>query len=169
MSKVLLRKSVFSLYSFNCTRERRKNLNTRYTTVLGSARTGLIFTRLQEGAQPGGLKPPGQTEQGIPYHVPSCWVPVGRSWAAGTHLQLRSLRWGSWRAALWVVQFVLYFLLICIVIVPVPFVYCSVKLPLSRPNGFCLFSFHSPPHPGGGRGGHVALLLAAAAKPDEEF
>jgi len=23
-----------------------------------------------------GLTPPGQTEPGIPYHVPSCWVPV---------------------------------------------------------------------------------------------
>jgi len=45
--------------------------------VLGSARTGLIFTRIQEGAEPGGLTQPGQTEQGIPYHVPSCWVPVG--------------------------------------------------------------------------------------------
>jgi len=47
--------------------------------VLGSARTGLIFTRIQEGAQPGGLTQPqpGQTEQGIPYHVPSCWVPLG--------------------------------------------------------------------------------------------
>ena len=48
-----------------------------FLTVLGSARIGLIFTRIQEGAQPGGLTPPGQTEQGIPYHVPSCWVPVG--------------------------------------------------------------------------------------------
>ena len=47
--------------------------------VLGLARTGLIFTRLQEGAQPGGLTQPqpGQTEPSIPYHVPSCWVPVG--------------------------------------------------------------------------------------------
>ena len=46
--------------------------------VLGSARTGLIFTRIQEGAQPGGLTQPqpGQTEPGIPHHVPSCWVPV---------------------------------------------------------------------------------------------
>jgi len=41
------------------------------------ARTGLIFTGIQEGAQPGGLTPPGQTEPGIPYHVPSCGVPVG--------------------------------------------------------------------------------------------
>jgi len=47
--------------------------------VLGLARTGLVFTRIQEGAQPGGLTQPqpGQTEPGIPYHVPSCWVPVG--------------------------------------------------------------------------------------------
>jgi len=45
--------------------------------VLGLARTGLIFTGIQEGTQPGGLTPPGQPDQGIPYHVPSCWVPVG--------------------------------------------------------------------------------------------
>jgi len=57
---------------------------------LALARTGLIFTRIQEGAQPGGLTPPGQTEPGIPYHVLSCWVPVGGSWAAGTHLRLGS-------------------------------------------------------------------------------
>jgi len=37
----------------------------------------------------------------------------------------------SGRAALWVVWFVLCFPLICIVVVPVPFVCCSVKLPLS--------------------------------------
>jgi len=45
--------------------------------VLGSARTGLTFTGIQEGAQPGGLTPPGQTEPGIPYHVPPRWVTVG--------------------------------------------------------------------------------------------
>jgi len=60
--------------------------------VLGSARTGLNFTGIQEGAQPGGKTPPGQTEQGIPYHVPSCWVLVGRSWVAGTHSRLGSAR-----------------------------------------------------------------------------
>ena len=62
-------------------------------SVLGLARTGLIFTGLQAGAQPGGLTQPGQTEPGIPYHVPSWWVPVGGSWGAGTHSQLGS----SWR------------------------------------------------------------------------
>jgi len=109
------------------------------THVLGSARTGLIFTGIQEGTQPGGLTPPGQTEQGMPYHVPSCWVPVGGSWAAGTLSWLGSTEWRPVRAALWVVRFVLCFPLICIVVVTVPFVCCSVKLPLSRPTSFCLF------------------------------
>jgi len=109
--------------------------------VLGLARTGLIFTRIQEGAQLGRLAQPqpGQTEPGIPYHVPSCWVLVGGSGTAGTHSQLGSSRRRSWRAALWVMQFVLCFLLICIVVVAVPFGCCSVKLPLSRPTSFCLF------------------------------
>jgi len=71
--------------------------------------------------------------------VPSCGVPVGRSWGAGTHSRLGSSRRWSWRVALWVVQFVLCFLLICIVVVTVPFVCCSVKLPLSLPTSFCLF------------------------------
>jgi len=55
-------------------------------SVLGSARTGLIFTGIQEGAQPGGLTPPDQTEPGIPYHVPSCWVPVGGGLGGGNGL-----------------------------------------------------------------------------------
>jgi len=45
--------------------------------VLGLARTGLIFTRIEEGTQLGGLTQPGQTEKHIPCHVPSCRVPVG--------------------------------------------------------------------------------------------
>jgi len=108
--------------------------------VLGSARTGLIFTSIQEGTQPGGLTPPGQTEQGIPYHVPSCWVPVGGS-------RRRELSCGSgarsgggwWEWLCLFLLFVLCILLISIIVVPVPFVCCSVKLPLSRPTSFCLF------------------------------
>jgi len=57
--------------------------------VLGLARTGLIFTRIQEGAQPGGLTPPGQTEQGIPYHVPSCCIPFGGERGGGNSLAPR--------------------------------------------------------------------------------
>jgi len=102
---------------------------------------------------PGGLTPPGQTEQGIPYHVPSCWVRVGgRGRRELTH---GSGAWAlvrSGRAALWVVRFVLCFLLICIVVVTVPFVCCSVKLPLSRPTSFaCFFPFSSAPRRGEGR------------------
>jgi len=49
----------------------------------------------------------------------------------------------------------------CIVVVTVPFVCCSVKLPLSPPTSFCLFL---PILPSGGRGGRVAFLLPAAAE-----
>jgi len=99
------------------------------------------------------LTPPGQTEQGIPYHVLSCWVPVGGSWAVGTHSQLRSKLWRRFgRPALWVVRFVLCIPIFCIVVVvTVPFVCCSVKLPLSQPTSFCLFlSILLPPRLGGG-------------------
>jgi len=65
-----------------------------FIIVLVLARTGLIFTGIQEGAQTGGLTPPGQTEQGIPYHVPSCWVPVG---GAGRREITHSSRLGSAR------------------------------------------------------------------------
>jgi len=68
------------------------------------------------------------------------------------------------RAAVWVVRFMSCFLLICIVIVPVPSVCCSVKLSLSQPTSFLPLSFHSPPHASGGRGDRVALLLQAAAE-----
>ena len=134
-------------------------------SVLGSATTGLIFTQSQEGTQPGGLTLPGQSEQGIPYRVLSCWVLIGGSRAVRRHSQLGSA-WRRWavRVALCVLLFVLCILLICIIIFTVPFVCCSVKLPLSRPTSFCLFSFYSPPHPSGQRGGRVALLLPATAK-----
>jgi len=133
-------------------------------SVLGSTRTGLIFTGIQEGAQPGGLTQPGQTEPGIPYHVPSCWVLVGGSGAAGTLSRLGSVRQRSRRAALWVVRFVLCFPLICIVVVPVPFVCCSVKLPLSQPTSFCLFLsilLRTPE----GEGRPRSTSVAGAAKP----
>ena len=80
-------------------------------------------------------------------------------------------QWGSWlgktvaawecaghhvvRVALSVLLFVLYILLICIVVVTVHFICCSVKLPLSRPTIFLPFCFSSPPCPSGGRGGRA--------------
>ena len=64
-----------------------------------------------------GLTPPGQTEPGIPCHVPSRWVPVGG--AARRELSLaareRAAPVRSERAGL----FLSCFLLICIVVVPV--------------------------------------------------
>jgi len=64
-----------------------------------------------------GLTPPGQTEPGIPYHVPSHWVPVGG--AARRELSLvareRAAPVRSERVGL----FLSCFLLICTVVVPV--------------------------------------------------
>ena len=67
--------------------------------VLGSARTGLIFTGIQEGARLGGLTPPGQTEQGIPYHVPSCWVPVRGELGGGNSLAARERAAAVWESS----------------------------------------------------------------------
>jgi len=58
-----------------------------------------------------GLTPPGQTEPGVPYHVPSRWVPVGGAARRGL---TRGLGWGAapvrfGRAAVWVVRFVVVF------------------------------------------------------------
>jgi len=59
---------------------------------------------------------------------------------AGTHSQLGSAGAGPVRENGSVGhRFVLCFLLICIIVVTVPFVCCSVKLPLSRSTVFCLF------------------------------
>jgi len=64
---------------------------------------------------------------------------------------------GHWAVgvALCVSLFVLSVLLVSIVIT-VGFIYCGVKLSLSQPMRFLPFSFHSPPHPSGGRGGRAA-------------
>jgi len=125
--------------------------------VLGSARTGLMFTRSQEGTQLGWLTQTGQTEQGIQYHVPSCWVLVGEL-AGGKAVTARECAGHrAVRVALCISLFVLYILFISIVVVTVPFVCCSVKLPLSRPTSV-FFSFHSPAHPSGGRAYRATAL-----------
>jgi len=117
-----------------------------WIAVLGSARTGLIFTGIQEGAQLGGLTQPqpGQTEPGIPYHVPHAgfrWGGAGRrelsrGWGGHSGGSVRESRSVLRALFCW---FVLCIPLFCIAVVIVPFAYCSVKLPLSRPTGFCLF------------------------------
>jgi len=121
--------------------------------VLGLARTGLIFTRIQEGAQPGGLTPPGQTEPGIPHHVPSCWVPVAGSGAAGTHSQLRRAqrrRFG--RVALWVVGLFCVFSLFVSLLFLFPLFAVLLNCPYPDPPlSACFFPFSSAPWQGEGR------------------
>ena len=65
----------------------------------------------------------------------------GGSWAAGTvsWLGRAQQRFGLGERAALFCWFVLCIPLICIVAVPVPFVCCSVQLPLSQPTGFFLF------------------------------
>jgi len=124
--------------------------------VLGLARTRLIFTRIQEGAQPGGLTQPqpGQTEPGIPYHVPSRWVPVGgaarRELTRGSGACSAGPVWesGSLGRAVRCCVFSLSVSLLLLF----PFVFCSVKLPLSRPTSFCLFFFPFSSAPQRGEG-----------------
>jgi len=128
------------------------------------ASTGLIFTGIQEGTQPDGLTQPGQTEQGIPYHVLSCWVPVGGEREAGIHSRLGSMAAGGDSGSLCGLFYFVYS----------PYLYrcCSHSFCLlfcqTAPiltHQFLPVSFHSPPHPGGGRGGRIGLLLPAAARP----
>jgi len=134
--------------------------------VLGSARTGLIITRIQEGAQPGGLTPPGQTEQGIPYHGPSCWVLVEGSWAAGTHSRLGSTRCRSGLEE----QLSGLCGLCCVfsssVLLLFLFPLCAVLLNCPYPDppvSACFFPFSYAHQQGEGL--PLVLLLLAAAKP----
>ena len=109
-------------------------------SVLGSARTGLIFHQNPGGNTAGRADPTWPNRAG--YSIP-CVIMLGSGGG----------RWAvAWeRVALWVVQFVLCFL-ICIVVVTVPFVCCSVKLPLSRATSFCLFLSILLHTPAGGEG-----------------
>jgi len=113
--------------------------------VLGLARTGLIFTGIQEGNP--GRDTAGQADpiwlNRAGYSIPcAALLGSGGEGAARQELTLGSGARSSGGSGEWVcyaVCFVLCIPLICIAVVPVPFVSCSVKLPLSRPTGFCLF------------------------------
>ena len=64
----------------------------------------------------------------------------GGEQAAGTQSRLgRAQRWCGPRERFCSAGLFCIFPFFCIVVVPVPFVCCSVKLPLSRPTSFCLF------------------------------
>jgi len=89
--------------------------------VLGLARTGLIFTGLQEGAQPGGGGWPHLAKQSPVFLT--MWRHAGFRWmgggAAGTHSQFGRARRrscsGEWLSGS--CSSLLCFLLICIVVV----------------------------------------------------
>jgi len=144
-----------------------------FHSVLGLTRTVLIFTGLQEGSQPRGwgLTPPRQTQLGIPYRVPSGWVPGGGELGSGNSLAARE---GT--AAVRSESAVLFCRLcsvglfcvtpfFCIVVVPVPSVCCSVKLPLSRPTSFCLFLSILLCTPAGGGAATWCLCCRLQPKP----
>jgi len=131
--------------------------------VLGSVRTGLIFTGLQEGAQPGAGGWPHLAEQSPVFHT--LWRHAGFRWggrlgenplaARERAAQVRSERVGLLLSC---------FLLICIVVVPVfPLFAVLLNCPYPDPPVFCLFSFHSPPHRGGGEGGSRGAFVAGGS------
>ena len=91
-------------------------------------------------------------KRGIPYPVLSCTVLSRGSWPGGRQLQL-GRAWGIGRWEL----LCAFRCLICIflsVLVLLLFASFTVLLncPYPNPPVFCLSSFHSPPHPSGGRG-----------------
>jgi len=93
------------------------------TGVLGLARTGLIFTGIQEGGTAGRADPTWPNRAG--YSIP-CAVMLGSGGEELGRANSLAAREGSavvrsGRMALWVVRFVSCFLLICIVVVTVPF------------------------------------------------
>jgi len=148
------------------------------------SRTGLILSSLttlswvwpgqgkfspdsRKGAQLGRLTPPGQTEQGIPYHVPSCWIPVGGgSWARGTLSRFgRAQRWfgpGEWLSGscglCWVFSSSVSLLLLF------PLFAVLLNCPYPDPSvSTCFFPFSSTLRQGEGR--PRGAFLPAAAKP----
>ena len=119
-------------------------------TVLGSARIGLIFTKSQGGTQSGQLTQTGQTNWLFDTMWSHAWFWGGR---AGQEEVNRSS--GVRRASDSVLCVFHYFCIYFLDTVTVPFLCCSVKLPLSQPTSFdFLFWFPSPPQRG--RGDRVA-------------
>ena len=118
------------------------------------ARTGLIFTGIQEGAQPGGLTQPqpGQAKPGIPYHVPSCWAPVGGSGAAGISSWLGSARRQSGRERLCSAGLCSVFPLSVSLLLLFPLFAVLLNCPYPDPPvSACFFPFSSAPRLGEGQ------------------
>jgi len=101
-----------------------------------------------------GLTPPGQTEPGIPYHVPSRWVPVGGSWAAGTLSRLGSTRQrsglGERLSGLCGLCCILSLSVSLLFLFPLFAVLLNCPYP-DPPVSACFFPFSSAPRQGEGR------------------
>ena len=124
-------------------------------SVLGLARTGLIFTGHQEGAQPGGGGDPTWANRAR-YSI-SCDVTLGSGVGGGATRRELSHGLGGRGAGpvresgcLGRTVRCCVFLLFVHLLFLFPSVCCSVKLPLSRPTGFCLFLFILLRTPAGG-------------------
>jgi len=120
--------------------------------VLGSARTGLIFTRIQEGAQPGGLTPPGQTEQGIHTmcrHAGFRWGGAGR-WELTCGSWIGSARWQERLSGLCGLCCVFSLSVSLLFLFPLFAVLLNCPYP-DPPVSVCFFPFSSAPWQGEGR------------------
>jgi len=132
------------------------------STVLGLTRIGLVFTGTQEGNQPSWLTQTGQTNgvSDTVFHHALCRVAElagGRrvaAWESAEHQAVREL--------CCVFPCLFYIFLSLLLLFTVGFLYCSAKLPLSRPTSFVFFSSHSPSHPNGGKNDRAATWSFAA-------
>ena len=125
-----------------------------WAAVLGLARTGLIFTGLQEGAQPGGGGWPHLAKQSPVFHA-MCRHAGFRWGGAARRERCRGLG-GRGASAVResgclgrTVRCCVFSLFVSLLFL-FPSVCCSVKLPLSRPTGSCLFLFILLRTPAGG-------------------
>jgi len=106
--------------------------------VLGSARTGLIFTGIQEGAQPGR---PNLAKQSRVFHTMyrHAGFLLGVSWAAGTLSRLGTAwRWRAVRVALSVPAVCVFSLSVSLLLL-FPLIAVLLKCPYPNPSVFCLF------------------------------
>jgi len=129
----------------------------RYGGVLASARTGLIFTRIQEGAQPGGLTQP-QPGQSRIFHTICCHA--GFRWGGGGAARQELSRGSGGHSRVAVRENGSLGCAVCVVFSPYLYrcCYCSLLFPVllncpypDPPVSACFFSFSSAPWQGEGR------------------
>jgi len=119
--------------------------------VLGSARTGLIFTRIQEGAQPGGLaQPQPRRVFHTMCHHAGFWWGGG---AGGTHSRLgRAQQWFGPRQRFCSAGLFCVFPLSLSLLLLFPLFAVLLNCPYpDSPVSACFFPFSSTPRQGEGR------------------